>query len=63
MEYMNKDKQLSRKEAAALLGVSGQQLDNYRKKGLITSFQRMDRGRHRYIQSEIEALLTRKSEL
>lgn len=39
---------LTRKEVAAMLGVSGQSVDNYRNKGLLPGFRYGDKGRWRY---------------
>lgn len=46
-------KLIQRKAAAAILGVSGQTVDNYRKRGYLHAIQYMDKGVYRYDREEV----------
>ena len=57
---MAEEANLKRSEVAKILGVSGQTVDTYRKKGLLEATQYLPGGRHRYALSNVMALKKRR---
>jgi hypothetical protein len=58
IDKINKEEEvelIQRQEVAEILGISGQQVDRYRKEHLITSVQYKTRGVHRYNKAAILA--------
>lgn len=51
------DDLIQRREAAAILGVTGQMIDTYRIRGILHSVQYIGRGRHRYKRKDVQELL------
>lgn len=57
---MTQDIYIRRNKVASLLGVSGQQVDNYRKKGYLKSVQYIEKGVHRYKLTDVLELMKAK---
>ncbi len=53
---MKRSEYIKRKEVAQILGISGQQVDNYRKKGLLHTVQYIKNGMFHYKKVEVLAL-------